>query len=124
MKRYISLFLFAILLVACNSPAVNTPVPLTLTATLLPPTKTQIPTATSTPSPTPDPNAPQGYTRVENGVYYMDTSENGVNYQYTWDLKEKLWLRQVGTFPLIDLKVHNYIPLKRLTSRKCRGAIF
>ena len=79
-------------------------------------TETSIPTATSTPSPTPDPNAPQGYTRVEKGVYYMDTSEKGVDYHYTWDSKEKLWLRLVGTFPLIDLKVHNYIPLKILIS--------
>lgn len=83
MKKWFSLFLFAILLSACNSPAVNTSIPPTLTATLLPPTETQIPTATSTPSPTPDPNAPQGYTRVENGVYYLDTSEKEIDYHYT-----------------------------------------
>ncbi len=80
MKRYISLFLFATLLVACSSPAVtSTSIPPTLTATLLPPTETLIPTATSTPTDTPDPNMPadatgkdaQGnYIKVENGVTY------------------------------------------------------
>ena len=121
MKKWFPLFLFAFLLVACGSPAVNTPIPPTLTATLLPPTETQIPTATSTSSPTPDPNAPQGYTRVENGVYYMDTSEKGVDYHYTWDSKEKLWLRPVGTFPLLDFTVNTYLPLKILVSSSAQG---
>ena len=121
MKRYISLFLFAILLVTCSSPAVTTSILPTLTATLLPPTETQIPTATSTPSPTPEPNAPQGYARVENGVYYLDTSENGVDYHYTWDSSEKLWLRPVGTFSLMDMTVNTYLPLKILVSSSAQG---
>ena len=120
MKKHVSLFLFAIFLVACSSPAVTTSIPPTLTATLLLPTETPIPIATSTPFPTPDPNAPQGYTRVENGVYYMDTSENGIDYHYTWDSNEKLWLRPVGTFPLIDLET-TYIPLRVLISSSAQG---
>ena len=82
MKRYISFILFAILLVACSSPAVtSTPIPPTLTATLLPPTETSIPTATSTPTQTPDPNMPPDATGKDSQGNYIKV-ENEVT--YTW----------------------------------------
>jgi hypothetical protein len=51
----------------------------------------------------------------------MDTTENGVNYHYMWDWKEKLWLRPLGTFPLMDMTANTYLPLKILISSSAQG---
>ena len=86
MKKCLSLFLFAILLVACSSPAVtSSSIPPTLTATLLPPTETQIPTATSTPTETPDPNMPADATGKDaKGDWIKTVTENGRTITEFW----------------------------------------
>lgn len=93
MKKLSPLVLLGIfLLSACASPA--TPAP---TATLIP-SATAVPTLSSTATPeasptaTIDPNAPQGYTRFENGIYYLDEiTENGNEIISTWDPERKAY---------------------------------
>lgn len=101
MKRFSSLFITLFFIIACQSQVdvtetipTNTAIPeITLTSTQSP---TVIPQAL--PTATKDPNAPAEFTRVENGIYYLDANDG---YTYTYFIKsakqEAYWAR-----PLIE----------------------
>jgi hypothetical protein len=81
MKQISHLLLLSIFLASCAvTPAPNAAVAPQPTVTFTP-TPTDIP---ATPTDTPDPNAPQGFTRHENGMYYLDKVEDGINVTYTY----------------------------------------
>ena len=73
-------------------------------------TKTAIPTLTSlptemppTPSKTPDPNAPEGWTKYENGKYYLDKNENGKKVTYIWNPSFEEWVISLTTIEGITI---------------------
>ena len=51
----------------------------------------------------------------------MDTTEKGVDYHYTWDSNEKLWMRTLITFSLVDYAKINYIPYTLRISSSAQG---
>ncbi len=122
-KQIVLCIVFMLVVTACGNG--TTPAPQVAPAITSLPTVASttpiLPTSAIEPSSTPDPNAPKEFTRYENGTYYLDTSEKGVDYHYTWDSKEKLWLRPLGTFPLIDLTAKNYLSYKILISSSAQG---
>lgn len=103
MKRWLLLFLPFLLLVSCGAP--STPAP---TATLIPsaavlPTIASTVTPEASPTATKDPNAPQGFTRFENGNYLLDKkTDKGNTLTYTWDKERQAWYRQVFSGYLLD----------------------
>jgi len=69
-------------------------------------------------------HAPEGATSAsaDGKTYYMDTTENGVSYHYTWDKVEKLWLRPLTDgIPLEDWPQYDSLPLKILISASSEG---
>ena len=125
MKRFFLLFMLIALTASCvpNSGATSTPEPTKLPTNTS--TPTTAPTETTTPTPTKDPNAPDDFTRFENGVYYLDTNENGILFTYTFDLEQKLWLREISPdkgYPIIDWPERKeMIPMKVYVSSDVPG---
>ena len=90
----ISILLIPFFLAACSPPATPLALPSssasedTVVTTPVAPTPTEAPTV--------DPNVPPGYTRFENGIYYLDkTTENGNTLTYTWDTERKAYYRPI-----------------------------
>lgn len=110
---------------ASCTPALTPPATLTATLTPLPTsTPTIIPTITNTPTPTKDPNAPKEFTRYENGVYYLDITDNGTSFTYMYDEEQKLWIRELtpkGGYPLWDSVDYNAIPIRIFISQDVPG---
>lgn len=87
------------------------------------PANTNTPTQTNitptekpaTPTFTPDPlaGAPEGTTgkNKETGEWVKIVEENGHTYEYEWIEDLQKWMRSLGTIPLWDNTVYNYIPL-------------
>ncbi len=110
MKRIAYIFLLVFMVSCGNATSL-----VSSTATNVPQaTITFTPTLTPTITPTEDPlaNAPEGTTSVspDGKIYYMDTTENGVNYHFTYNKETEKWTREVGKFPLWDDPSVNFIP--------------
>lgn len=96
--------IFALILASCSSVATQPPnvtVTSEVTVTSAP---TNTPSPTETPISTVDPNAPNEYTRYENGVYYLDKStEKGNTLIYSYDQEREVWVRPIFNSFLLDL---------------------
>ncbi len=121
MRNAIIFVSLVLLLAGCASPATATATP--ITTSILTDVPSSTPTPTLTPVPTVDSNAPQGgYTRVENGIYYLDkTTESGTTLTYIWDKERGVWERQIFHGAVWEWDKQSSNDIKAATGNKSDG---